>query len=149
MNLLIRFSNFCHYPFPGVILFAVTAVVIVILSLLTAPIPKEELAGLTWATIGTKKKAKSVEPQVNEGVDDCKYCTDSVLSQKISTLIPTSCHRMIDKFTPSLLSVTISVTILEIGNTSATSCPRNAPRAALRVAKYLVHPFILGSLPLH
>ena len=53
------------------ILFAATAVVIVAISLLTAPIPKEDLAGLTWATISAKKTANHVQPQVNVGSDDC------------------------------------------------------------------------------
>ncbi len=46
--------------FAGVILFGATAVVIIVLSLLTAPIPKDELAGLTWATIRAAKTAKNV-----------------------------------------------------------------------------------------
>ena len=50
-----------------------TAVVIVVLSLVTKPIPKEELCGLTWATIGDKKQGKVVEPQFNEAIDECKY----------------------------------------------------------------------------
>jgi hypothetical protein len=54
-----------------VILFAATAVVIIVLSLLTAPIPKEELAGLTWATIKAKKTANQIQPEVNVGADDC------------------------------------------------------------------------------
>lgn len=57
----------------GVILFGVTAVVIVVLSLVTKPIPKDELCGLTWATIGDKKQAKAVEPQFNEAIDERKF----------------------------------------------------------------------------
>lgn len=57
--------------FVGVILFAVTVMVIVVLSLVTKPIPKEELAGLTWATIGNKKQAD--KRQANEAIDECKY----------------------------------------------------------------------------
>lgn len=60
-----------NYFFAGVILFAVTVVVIVVLSLVTKPIPKEELAGLTWATIGNKKQAD--KPRDNEAIDECKY----------------------------------------------------------------------------
>jgi hypothetical protein len=57
--------------FAGVILFGATAVVIIVLSLLTAPIPKDELAGLTWATIRAAKTAKNVTSQVNVASDEC------------------------------------------------------------------------------
>jgi hypothetical protein len=57
-----------------VILFVATAVVIIVLSLLTAPIPKEELAGLTWATIREKKQARNLKPEVNVTSDDCMWC---------------------------------------------------------------------------
>lgn len=61
--------SFKLFFFVGVILFAGTVFVIVVLSLLTAPIPKEELAGLTWATIKARK-ARSVTPQANAASDD-------------------------------------------------------------------------------
>ena len=57
----------------GVILFGVSALVIIVVSLVTPAIPKDELAGLTWATIGSTPTAKTVEPQVNEAIQESEY----------------------------------------------------------------------------
>ncbi|CAB4009905.1 sodium glucose cotransporter 5-like [Paramuricea clavata] len=73
--------NFMYF---GVILFVATAVVIIVLSLLTAPIPKEELAGLTWATIREKKQARNVKPEVNVASDDYEMSHNGVANVKMS-----------------------------------------------------------------
>ena len=57
----------------GVILFGATCVVIIVLSLVTRAIPKEELAGLTWATIRHKKQTKHVKSRANGADDNCMF----------------------------------------------------------------------------
>lgn len=53
-------------------MFVGTVFVIVVISLLTAPIPVEEIAGLTWATLRKQKKQREVEPQLNHAAEDSK-----------------------------------------------------------------------------
>jgi hypothetical protein len=58
-----RLSSFL-IPITGIILFLVTVAVIIILSLLTKPIPREELDGLTWVTL---KNKTAMDTKPNEG----------------------------------------------------------------------------------
>ena len=52
----------------GIILFLVTVAVIIIISLLTKPIPREELDGLTWVTLKNTSamETKRREEAMNE-----------------------------------------------------------------------------------
>ncbi|XP_046859690.1 sodium/glucose cotransporter 5-like [Xenia sp. Carnegie-2017] len=73
--------NFMYF---GVILFVGTVFVIVVISLLTAPIPVEEIAGLTWATIRKQKKQREVEPQLNHAAEDIELGSNYIVNGSIN-----------------------------------------------------------------
>lgn len=60
--------NFMYF---GIILFVVTVVVMIVLSLLTKPIPIEELDGLTWATL-RKGEENRIVVENNENLEACE-----------------------------------------------------------------------------
>ncbi|CAB4010764.1 sodium glucose cotransporter 4 [Paramuricea clavata] len=62
-----------HYMYFGIILFVVTLATIIVLSLLTKPIPREELDGLTWITL---KNKTALETKHQQGMSDVVISSD-------------------------------------------------------------------------